>query len=333
MDNKIQEEEKVKIIDNKKYHQQESKFNEHDHENSLSSSSAEEEENENSAEQQFINYITSHLSDHLTVEERSDYLQKVLSQWRKHRKHTQEEQQMYKKYIKTIKENYLGTNSLLPSVHPLYQFQNWKLNPKLIQAINENNFDSVLVQVHPGIYTFECFDEEFCQQLIAEINHFEKWCLENGIRVQRPNSMNNYGAILDNFGFEPCLQDLMTHIVEPLAKHVYSYITPPLDSHHGFVVEYSMNKDKKLDFHVDNADVTLNVCLGQEFTGGQLYFGGVRCQEHVQTPSLPNEDFYFDHKIGYGVLHVGKHRHRACEITSGTRLNLILWVITTTSFL
>ena len=41
-----------------------------------------------------------------------------------------------------------------------------------------------------------------------------------------------------------------------------------LDSHHGFIVEYAVGKDASLDFHVDASDVTLNVCLGKEFTGG-----------------------------------------------------------------
>ena len=34
-------------------------------------------------------------------------------------------------------------------------------------------------------------------------------------------------------------------------------------------------------FHVDDSEVTLNVCLGKEFTGGDLFFRGVRCDKHV----------------------------------------------------
>jgi hypothetical protein len=41
-----------------------------------------------------------------------------------------------------------------------------------------------------------------------------------------------------------------------------------------FVVEYGADKDKKLDWHVDDSDVTLNVCLGKEFVGGDLVFSG-----------------------------------------------------------
>ncbi|GMY32351.1 Fe2OG dioxygenase domain-containing protein [Fagus crenata] len=37
-----------------------------------------------------------------------------------------------------------------------------------------------------------------------------------------------------------------------------------LDSHHGFVVEYGMDRDVELGFHVDDSEVTLNVCLGRK---------------------------------------------------------------------
>ncbi|CAF1031831.1 unnamed protein product [Adineta steineri] len=70
---------------------------------------------------------------------------------------------------------------------------------------------------------------------------------------------------------------------QPLTRLIYTHVTLPLDSHHGFVVEYAMDKDRKLDFHVDDSAVTLNLCLGTEFTDGQLYFGGVRCSSHTST--------------------------------------------------
>jgi hypothetical protein len=32
-------------------------------------------------------------------------------------------------------------------------------------------------------------------------------------------------------------------------------------------VQYKLREDKKLDFHYDDSEVTLNVCLGKEFEG------------------------------------------------------------------
>lgn len=46
-----------------------------------------------------------------------------------------------------------------------------------------------------------------------------------------------------------------------------------LDSHKAFVVKYSLHEDLDLSSHYDNAEVTLNVSLGKDFTEGNLYFG------------------------------------------------------------
>jgi hypothetical protein len=40
-------------------------------------------------------------------------------------------------------------------------------------------------------------------------------------------------------------------------------------------------------FHVDDSEVTLNVCLGRQFSGGELFFRGVRCDEHVSSETQP----------------------------------------------
>lgn len=37
-----------------------------------------------------------------------------------------------------------------------------------------------------------------------------------------------------------------------------------------------MKEDLDLSYHYDNAEVTLNVCLGKTFTEGGLYFGGMK---------------------------------------------------------
>ena len=60
-----------------------------------------------------------------------------------------------------------------------------------------------------------------------------------------------------------------------------------LDSHHGFVVEYGVDRDVDLGFHTDDSEVTLNVCLGKQFTGGDLFFRGMRCEDHVNGQIYP----------------------------------------------
>jgi hypothetical protein len=35
-----------------------------------------------------------------------------------------------------------------------------------------------------------------------------------------------------------------------------------------------MDEDRSLHEHADDSEITLNICLGKEFTGGELYWHG-----------------------------------------------------------
>ena len=67
----------------------------------------------------------------------------------------------------------------------------------------------------PRIFTLE-----WCDKILEEIAHFEEWAAENKIHVHRPNSMNNYGTMLDDIGMSDALQDLAVRIVGPLAHRL-----------------------------------------------------------------------------------------------------------------
>lgn len=92
------------------------------------------------------------------------------------------------------------------------------------------------------------------------------------------------------------------------------------DSTHAFIVKYRSDEDSHLDIHTDDSDVTFNVCLGRDFAGCGLIFCGMigasdhRCHKHT-----------YHHKVGRCVCHLGSQRHGADHITSGERLNLIVW--------
>ncbi|XP_050273616.1 2-oxoglutarate and iron-dependent oxygenase domain-containing protein CP2-like [Quercus robur] len=201
--------------------------------------------------------------------------------------------------------------------------------PSFLKAIAENteeSFRSIMVEPSPGIYTFEMLQPRFCELLLSEVENFERWVHEKKFRIMRPNTMNRYGAVLDDFGFETMLEKLMEGFICPISRVFFPEVGgSTLDSHHGFVVEYGVNRDVELGFHVDDSEVTLNVCLGKQFSGGDLFFRGVRCDEHVHSESQPEEIIDYSHVPGHAVLHRGRHRHGARATTSGQRVNLLLW--------
>lgn len=94
-----------------------------------------------------------------------------------------------------------------------------------------------------------------------------------------------------------------------------------LDSHKAFVVKYSLHEDLDLSSHYDNAEVTLNVSLGKDFTEGNLYFGDFR-----QDPTPVPKYLEIEHVGAQGLLHRGGQIHGALPIASGERWNLIIWM-------
>ncbi|KAF1878916.1 hypothetical protein Lal_00047588 [Lupinus albus] len=170
--------------------------------------------------------------------------------------------------------------------------------------------------------------KEYRKKIISNftVDHFERWVNQTKFRIMRPNTMNQYGAVLDDFGMETVLDRLMNDFILPISRVFFAEVGgSTLDSHHGFVVEYGTNRDVELGFHVDDSEITLNICLGKEFSGGELFFRGVRCDDHVNTETQTEEIFDYSHVLGRAILHRGRNRHGARPTTSGNRLNLILW--------
>lgn len=232
--------------------------------------------------------------------------------------------QRHREYRQKIISNYQPLHRDIYSMHPSAFFV-----PTFLKAINENteeSFRNIMSEPSPGVFTFEMFQPRFCELLLSEVENFEDWVNEARFRIMRPNTMNKYGAVLDDFGLETMLDKLMEGFVRPISKVFFPEVGgSTLDSHHGFVVEYGKDRDVDLGFHVDDSEVTLNVCLGKQFSGGELFFRGTRCDKHVNTGTQSEEIFDFSHVPGQAVLHRGRHRHGARATTSGHRINLLLW--------
>ncbi|XP_057420120.1 2-oxoglutarate and iron-dependent oxygenase domain-containing protein CP2-like [Lotus japonicus] len=235
-----------------------------------------------------------------------------------------ERDRWYKTYRERIIRNYQPLHEELYTLNPKAFFV-----PEFLEAINvntEQSFRSIMSRPAPGIFTFKMLQPHFCELLLSEVENFKKWVHEAKFRIKRPNIMNKYGAILDDFGLETMLHRLMEDFISPLSKVFFSGIGGSnLDSHHGFIVEYGINRDVDIDLHVDDSEVTLNVCLSKEFLGGELFFRGMRCDKHLTTATYSDEIYDYPHVTGQAVLHHGRIRHGAKATTSGRRVNLLLW--------
>lgn len=121
-------------------------------------------------------------------------------------------------------------------LHPhLFHLEQWRFAPSFVKALHatvEGNVEvltEILTMVGDGVYAFELLDPKFCLEILEEIENFEVWSRDKNLSVPRPNSMNRYGVILDDFGFEPVLQEFVEYAVEPLSRLLYPHIHVPLD--------------------------------------------------------------------------------------------------------
>lgn len=101
-------------------------------------------------------------------------------------------------------------------------------------------------------------------------------------RTQLPVSCSQllslWQVLLNEIGMD---ENFITPLREKYLRPITALLYPDLggaclDSHKAFVVKYALHEDLDLSSHYDNAEVTLNVSLGKDFTEGGLYFGDFR---------------------------------------------------------
>ena len=219
-----------------------------------------------------------------------------------------------KKY--TIHDKYLSTSWLDGIHHHVQDYLNRQ----------ENGHDAILVSLPHKIYTCSIFTKDWCDRINKELHRYDHWLLSDNQPPNPPNSMHEYGTILNDIGFEDVLTELSQKVILPLIAHLY----PEVDSHkistfHAFSVQYGAHGDRDLGFHVDASEVTVNICLGESWEGGLLYFQGRRCTLHRQERHRLEEEFEYKHAVGEMLIHAGKHRHGVYPIHSGFRRSIIIW--------
>eukprot|EP00929_Paragymnodinium_shiwhaense_P106902 TRINITY_DN72768_c0_g1_i1.p1 TRINITY_DN72768_c0_g1~~TRINITY_DN72768_c0_g1_i1.p1 ORF type:complete len:545 (+),score=105.26 TRINITY_DN72768_c0_g1_i1:74-1636(+) len=166
-----------------------------------------------------------------------------------------------------------------------------------------------------NVFSFDLFTSSFCEMLLEETFNF----YDSGLEARRPNSMNNYGIIYNEIGLEPFVNEIQS-MLQPLGQLLWPGPGSEWDGHHCFIVRYREGEDLGLDMHTDDSDVTFNICLGLNFDGAGLQFCGGMGQPDHRKHSIT-----YKHVKARCVCHLGRRRHGADDITSGERLNLILW--------
>mmetsp|Transcript_24608 Transcript_24608/g.68488 ORF Transcript_24608/g.68488 Transcript_24608/m.68488 type:complete len:370 (-) Transcript_24608:460-1569(-) len=196
------------------------------------------------------------------------------------------------------------------------------LAPSLVAAVkavsngDKGAIKNFVKEESPGIYSFEMFQPNFCDMFLKELDNY----YASGLPIRRPNSMNNYGIIVNEIGLRGMMTLLQQEYLWPVARELYPREGAQFHDHHSFMVQYKQGQDLGLDMHTDDSDVTVNICLGREFTGAGLTFCGV-----MGTPHHRHVSHQYQHVVGRALMHLGAQRHGADDIQTGERNNLIIW--------
>eukprot|EP00475_Leptophrys_vorax_P028587 TRINITY_DN41445_c0_g1_i1.p1 TRINITY_DN41445_c0_g1~~TRINITY_DN41445_c0_g1_i1.p1 ORF type:complete len:448 (+),score=116.14 TRINITY_DN41445_c0_g1_i1:30-1346(+) len=185
------------------------------------------------------------------------------------------------------------------------------------------------------IYGFKMFSEEFREALIQGLDRFNAFAAQADHMTPPRRAGSKYGVVLNNVGFEQFFDKVTQEYIQPLAQLVYPELAGNgFSSNYTFLVKYELGKETRIYTHADNADLTVNICLGRKFEGGKLFFYGVRedlDEKHYVPPLYPSPEdaekpaFWYNHQVGEGVFHLSKQYHGAEDIQSGERCNLIIW--------
>ena len=211
-----------------------------------------------------------------------------------------------------------------PELFSQHGWHKW-VHPPLLEAIeelkasgNDTALRALLREEIPGaVYSFQLVSDSFANIFLEELDGY----YASGLPIDRPNSMNNYGIIVNNIGMRSAITHLQRTVLQPMADALYpTQAAGGFDGHHSFMVQYKAGQDLGLDMHTDDSDVTFNVCLGRNFTGAGLTLcGDSRVPTHRQ--------FYksYEHVVGRCLVHLSSRRHGADDIREGERNNLIIW--------
>ncbi|CAE7208280.1 OGFOD2 [Symbiodinium sp. CCMP2592] len=143
-------------------------------------------------------------------------------------------------------------------------------------------------EIRKNVYAFPAMTADFCRIFLEELTFF----YASGLKSARPNSMNRYGAVLEEMGLAPAVADFQRQVLLPLARAFFPSIGDELDGHHAFVVHYRPEAgrgDQDLPPHRDDSEVTFNMALGRSWQGCRLIFCGL-----MQEPDVHQHQISYD---------------------------------------
>ena len=169
---------------------------------------------------------------------------------------------------------------------------------------------------------FKIFESDFDKTL-------DNWYNISNSKLQKsPNTMHKFGAsnILTQEEF-----DLIISIFRPFMGEYFGHeYNAKYKLFADFTVHYSKSFDKKLNVHVDDSDITINICLTNTFDTKETSLSFTDVPNTLFSEKKTNLINNIIFNRGNVAIHKGNHVHCTNSIenndTDCERCNLILWI-------
>ncbi|XP_045163177.2 procollagen-lysine,2-oxoglutarate 5-dioxygenase 2-like isoform X2 [Mercenaria mercenaria] len=202
-----------------------------------------------------------------------------------------------------------------------YDWEKRYIHPNYSHSLEET---SVIEQPCPDVFWFPMMTEEFCDEMVAEMEYFDGW---SGGKSEDPRLESGYESVptddihMTQVGLQEHWLEVLKNYIVPLTLKVYPQfydVDDPPRAILNFVVKYNPERQRELRPHHDSSTFTINIALNRpkiDYEGGGCRFLRYNCS-------------VTDSRKGWMIMHPGRltHFHEGLPTTKGTRYIFVSFV-------
>jgi len=192
----------------------------------------------------------------------------------------------------------------------------YKIDPELwskkmiAPGTRDKQWDLVIENIGPEIYTFPLFTKEFCDMVIEYAESTGKWT------KARHKFYPTTDILLEDIQLKEMYEYALKNYAHPIARHIWKLEGTAWNKNitsEDFIARYISSEQAALDIHQDHADYTFTVGLNADYEGGGTWF--------------PRQQILANPKEGYCSLFPSvTHRHGGRPTTKGKRYIIVSFV-------
>ncbi len=148
-----------------------------------------------------------------------------------------------------------------------YSYQEF-VNRFIHEAAKTKEWDLVVDETMPDVFSYPLFTEEFCSLVIAEANKLDEWTKE------RHEHYPTTDILLESIGLDKIYSRVLKEFVYPCAIHRWKLEGNPWPdlSSENFMIKYKEDVQGHLSLHHDSGSISCVLTLNRDFEGGGTWF-------------------------------------------------------------